>query len=226
MTLLLVGLVAWVLLVVFVCSLGRAAKAGDRLDLERVRGWAGLVAGCEVTPPAAAVPVRRREESAHRELLDARRARSRAPIALSRYCCTTVWGSRSNGVRRLRRRAASFAGRGRRTVRILALQEPGSGKTARRGTRGASSRPPRNGAKASTRIGISQENVVPATSTSALRGLRTTAASPKINPRSRTGTVKAPSAAVEQQSIAGEQVLYQSGSTLWKGHLPRLEDPR
>jgi hypothetical protein len=83
-TLLLIGLVAWVLLVVFVCSLGRAAKAGDRLDLERVRGWAGLVAGREVTPPAAAVPVRRHEESVHRELLDARRALRQAEARLVR----------------------------------------------------------------------------------------------------------------------------------------------
>ena len=40
-TLLLVGIVAWVLLAVFVCSLGCAAKAGDRLDLEGVRGSDG-----------------------------------------------------------------------------------------------------------------------------------------------------------------------------------------
>ncbi len=45
MTLLLIGIFAWVLLAVFVCSLGRAAKAGDRLERERVPGWVDLGLG-------------------------------------------------------------------------------------------------------------------------------------------------------------------------------------
>ncbi len=44
-TLLLIGIFAWVLLAVFVCSLGRAAKAGDRLERERVPGWVDLGLG-------------------------------------------------------------------------------------------------------------------------------------------------------------------------------------
>ena len=81
--LLLIGLVAWVLLAVFVCSLGRAAKAGDRLELERLRGWAGG-AGRVGASPGAEAPVRRLEEAVHRELLDARRAFRQAEARLVR----------------------------------------------------------------------------------------------------------------------------------------------
>ncbi len=84
MTLLLVGFVAWMLLAVFVCSLGRAAKAGDRLELERVRGWADLCPVRDPASPADAGPVRRRDEAIHRELLDARRALRRAEARLAR----------------------------------------------------------------------------------------------------------------------------------------------
>ena len=58
MSLLLIGLVGWLLLAVFVCSLGLAAKAADRLELERLRGWAGLGVRHDLASPAAAVPVR------------------------------------------------------------------------------------------------------------------------------------------------------------------------
>ena len=84
MLLLTIGLVAWVLLAVFVCSLGCAAKAGDRLELERLRGWTGMGVGRAGAPPVAEAPVRRLEEAVHRELLDARRALRQAEARLVR----------------------------------------------------------------------------------------------------------------------------------------------
>ena len=84
MTLLLIGMLAWILLAVFVCSLGHAAKAGDRLDLERVRGWAGLGAGRDVASSAAALMIPHREEAVDRELLEARRALRQAEDRLVR----------------------------------------------------------------------------------------------------------------------------------------------
>lgn len=41
MTLLLIGIAAWLLLAVFVCALGRAAKAADEHELERLHAGSG-----------------------------------------------------------------------------------------------------------------------------------------------------------------------------------------
>jgi hypothetical protein len=62
---LLIVIVGWVVLAVFVCSLGRAAKAGDEQELERMRVWAEQGGRRAAVAPATrmAAPVAHRDET-------------------------------------------------------------------------------------------------------------------------------------------------------------------
>ena len=61
MTVLMIGIVGWLLLAVFVCALGRAAKAADERELERLAaGRGGAFRGVSAAG-AAALSSRRAE---------------------------------------------------------------------------------------------------------------------------------------------------------------------
>jgi len=80
-TLLLIGIAVWTLVAIFACSLGRVARMGDRLELERARGWS---LERHALSQANAAPSRGSEEPVHRELLAARRALRLAEARLAR----------------------------------------------------------------------------------------------------------------------------------------------
>lgn len=88
MLLLMIGIAAWLLLVVFVCALGRAAKAGDRVELERLQSARGQRAGIHPSADVgdgltsrARIP--KRDDPFRRELLDFRPARGKEEARLA-----------------------------------------------------------------------------------------------------------------------------------------------
>ena len=81
MTLLLIAIAIWTLVALFACSLGRVARMGDCLEVQRSRARASADGA---TRSAALIPALGDEEPARRELLAARRALSHAEARLAR----------------------------------------------------------------------------------------------------------------------------------------------